>query len=232
MSVIGDLKKTAVIHKLLLQDPGYARTQGWNRQFLENLPEADFRCSDPQVIMGPDGFPYFQLLLPEPNVGFDNFCILQMKDDFLLSDGLGVVINPKEPEPDWVLTYGDILNLHLNGVFYLDSDQFVKLKNTETIPTGTQLVSGQPAEAILPSITRQVLRRFFQNNGIHNPKVVLLYRNNPPITGIEIFFNITPAQFPSEEVFYNFLNAIKWFLPRHYAVASADEKSIEGFQPL
>src|SRR6218665_3217739 len=104
---LGDLAKTEAIFKLV-QTPPAERNDRWNDLFLENLAGASFRCGDPQVITGPDGYPYFQLFLPEPGVEFQCYVIEQIAGAFLLEHGLGVVINPSGTGADWVLTYGDI----------------------------------------------------------------------------------------------------------------------------
>ena len=56
----GDLNKTNIIYQLV-QTPHQERDGNWQHTFLENVLHASFRCGDPQVITGPDGFPYFQL---------------------------------------------------------------------------------------------------------------------------------------------------------------------------
>ena len=103
---LGDLNKTAEIYNLI-KIPHSERDENWNTSFLSHLSSASFRCGDPQVITGPDGLPYFQLFLPEPNTSFQCYVIEKMKDDFLLEHGYGVVINPTGNQPDWILSYGD-----------------------------------------------------------------------------------------------------------------------------
>ena len=70
----GDLEKTNIIANLLTI-PKAERDQEWTEDFLANIPAASFKCGDPQLISGPDGFPYFQLFLPEPGVGFQCYVI-------------------------------------------------------------------------------------------------------------------------------------------------------------
>ena len=66
---LGDLNKTNEIFQLV-NVPQEQRDENWNKSFLFNLSKASFRCGEPQVITGPDGFPYVQLFLPEPNKSF------------------------------------------------------------------------------------------------------------------------------------------------------------------
>jgi hypothetical protein len=113
---LGDLNKTNRLYTLV-QVPQAKRDAAWEKSFLENVSGASFRSGNLQVQLGPDGLPYFQLFLPEPNKSFQCYVIDQMKDDFLLAAGYGVAINPTNTGADWVFSYGDILNLHLNKEF-------------------------------------------------------------------------------------------------------------------
>src|SRR5688572_25906396 len=106
------------------------RGDSWRHTFYENVKSASFACGDPQTFTGPDGFPYFILRTPEPNKPFESFCLRNMKDDFLLDKGFGVVINPRENSVDWVFSHGDIVNLHLNNDFFTKTDN-IELQNEE-----------------------------------------------------------------------------------------------------
>src|SRR4029078_5915006 len=112
-----DILKTQVILDLL-SIPADKRDERWNQKFLTDIRTASFACTDPQIVKGPDGFPYFGLTTPEPGKPFTSYCIKNMAEDFLMDNGYGVVINPNENSADWVFSYGDIVNLQLNDVFY------------------------------------------------------------------------------------------------------------------
>ncbi len=197
--------------------------------------QASFRCSEPQVITGPDGFPYFQLLMPRPNESFQCYVIERMKDDFLLESGYGVVINPEGGQPDWVLTYGDIMNLDLNGEFYTAGPTpFSTLKEDETIQGDEQVLVAQPSEIIFTKANRAVLREFLISIGLSSPKLFLMCRNSPSgDASQELVFNVTPEDFESEEAFRNVMQTIGWFLPRHYSFVGMNEESFKNsFMPL
>jgi hypothetical protein len=153
----GDLEKTQII-ATLLEIPREERTESWVNQFLAALPLAAFRCGTPQLIAGPDGFPYFQLFVPAPGEEFQSYVIQEMISGFLVERGYGVVLNPGIGQPDWVLTYGDILNYHLNGSFFTLDSLFSNSSNTEEeVAKGEEVMVGQPSDAILPSQTRKFL---------------------------------------------------------------------------
>jgi hypothetical protein len=232
---LGDLAKTNELYHLMTV-PKPNRDEAWDAAFLANLSAASFRCGTPQIIQGPDGFPYFQLFLPEPGVSFQCFVIDRMKDDFLLERGLGVVINPTPAGPDWVFSYGDIVNFALNNEFYTTEETpFSKAVNDEVIEGEEQVLVGQPNETLLPQATRDVLREYLQSNGVATPKIVLLMRRLGNGDGIsqDLAFNITPHDFGNEAEYRSVMQQLGWFLPRHYSFVGMHEEASPGsFEPL
>ncbi len=226
----GDLSKTNILYHLL-SIPKNNRDNKWNEQFLINISEASLRCSDPQVIIGPDGFPYFQLFLPIPNQEFQCFVIKYMANDFLIKKGLGVVINPNNGNPDWVFSYGDILNYYLKGEFYSKINPDIPTK-TETLEKEQKVLVGQPSETILPKSTRYHIKQLLIKLGINNPKIFLMHRLDKGFQ--ELVFNISPDKFKSYEEFENTMKLITWYLPRHYSICAMneDEKTINNFMDL
>jgi len=232
---LGDLEKTNVLFQLA-QTPTTERNEIWQRIFLQNIGQASFRCGEPQIITGPDGFPYFQLFLPEPNKNFQCFVIQKMKDDFLLASGFGVVINPTPNSADWVLSYGDILNFHLNNTFYTTEEtSFSKEHNDETIAENEKVMIGQPSEIILPKQTRQLIAEFLEMNGVKSPKVLLMMRHRQDGKGVsqDIVFNLTPENFENENKYRTVMQTISWYLPGHYSIVGIEEKTFgNGFMTL
>lgn len=232
---LGDLDKTNILFGLL-KIPKPERDQKWQQRFLENISHASFRCGDPQVIVGPDGFPYFQLFLPEPHKAFQCFVIDRMKDDFLLKSGYGVVINPTENSADWVLSSGDIVNYHINGTFYTETETpFSKETESETISQDEEVMVGQPTDELLPRETRNTIAAFLKGNGIDNPKIMLMMRKRKDGNGVsqDLVFNLTIADFPDQDTCNSVMKAIRWYLPSHYSYVGMNEKNLEsGFMPL
>lgn len=217
----------------LLAIPATDRDQNWLNQFLSDLSEASFSCGNPQVIAGKDGFPYFQLLLPKKGAEFQSFVISKMMDDFLLERGFGVVINAGAESPEWVLTYGDILNLHLNGSFFSAESAFNSDTAKAIVADQEEVMVGQPSEALLPAKTRRLLRDFFELNGILEPKILLLMRKDGEGMSQELAFNITPSQFETEEHYRNMMQTVTWYLPRHYSIIGLSDEIFENeFLPL
>lgn len=218
-----DITKTQVMVDLF-QVPQEKRDDIWQQTFYDSVQTASYACGNPQVFEGPDGFPYFILRTPEPNKPFESFCIKNMKDDFLLEKGFGVVINPKENSVDWVFSYGDIVNLHLNKEFFTKTDT-VEIKNEETIKKNEQVLITQPSELFLPTQARQALKAFLQSIGIKRPKIMMVCRTIDGQVIQELAFNIFREDFQSIDHLNYRLKQISWFLPRHYVILSFPKNS-------
>ncbi|MBD8349492.1 hypothetical protein [Dysgonomonas sp. HGC4] len=228
----GDLEKTTILNELFKVE-GELRDENWRAQFFENVADASFACSDPQIISGPDGFPYFVLNTPEPNKQFQCYVIKNMIPDFLLEQGFGVVINPEKGNPDWVFSYGDIVNYHLRNEFYTKSDNWDMQKSDEVIAEEEKVLVGQPSEYIIPVQTRAILRMFFESLQISDAKIALLNRPKGEEFSQQLVFNLTPDKFKDREHFNTIMAYVAWFLPKHYSYASMDESTLgSNFLPI
>lgn len=218
-----DISKTQVMVDLF-QIPQEQRDDNWRQTFYDNVQTASFACGNPQIFKGPDGFPYFVLQTPEPNKPFESFCIRNMKDDFLLDKGFGIAINPKNNSVDWVFSYGDIVNLHLNKELFTKTDT-IEIQNEETLKEDEKVLLAQPSESFLPKQTRQALKSFLQSIGIKRPKIMMVCRTIDGQVIQELAFNIFREDFQSIDQLNLRLKQISWFLPRHYVVLSLPKKS-------
>lgn len=218
-----DITKTQLMVDLF-KIPQEQRDENWRQTFYDNVQTASFACGNPQVFNGPDGFPYFVLQTPEPNKPFESFCIRNMKDNFLLDKGFGVAINPKDNSVDWVFSYGDIVNLHLNKELFTKTDT-VEIQNEEKIKKNEKVLLAQPSESFLPRQTRQALKSFLQSIGIKRPKIMMVCRTIDGQVIQELAFNIFREDFESIDHLNYRLKQISWFLPKHYVVLSLPKDS-------
>lgn len=218
-----DILKTQIMVDLF-SVPREQRDDKWKQSFLESVQTASFACGNPQVTIGPDGFPYFSLLTPEPHKPFESFCIRNIKDDFLLEKGIGITINPKDNSVEWVFSYGDIVNLHLNKEFYTVKDD-IEIKNVETIEKDEKILIAQPSENYLPKETRSVIKKHLQANGIKQPKIMMICREIEGTVIQELAFNIFREDFSSTDQLNNIMQQLSWFLPRHYIILSVPKNS-------
>jgi len=227
---LGDLSKTNRLYTLV-QVPRAKRDADWENAFLENVSAASFRSGNPQVQLGPDGLPYFQLFLPEPNKSFQCYLIDQMKDDFLLAAGYGVAINPTKTGADWVFSYGDILNLFLNKEFYTDTEtSFMKAENGVKIDENEKIMVAQPAKSLLPKQSQQLIKAFLKESGIQTPKISLLMRHQKNGKGMvqDLVFNIDEQSFDNEQHYQRVVQKIAWYVPKHYTFITTTDKRFTG----
>jgi hypothetical protein len=198
----GDLTKTAILQKLF-QTHKQLRDQRWIQEFLANVPDAAFRCTDPQVAKGPDGFPYFILFLPEAYRTFEAYTIRHMKDDFLLNAGYGIMINPGGSDTDWV---------------YSAIDDSLKLEKAKTIDPSGQMSISPLSESYLPKLARSVIKDFLKAMKVEHPKVMLVTQTIDGQPVQELAFNIYPQDFATTRHYDFTLKNLAWYLPRHYTI--------------
>jgi hypothetical protein len=223
-----DINKTQRV-KELLQMPAYKRDENWRRAFYEYVQTASFECGDPQIMTGPDGFPFFVLKTPAADQSFEPVCIQSLANE-ILDKGYGIVINPTDDTADWVFSYGDMVNLHLNNEFVSDTDN-VDVKNiemtkkVEVLKKGEDVMLAQPSVKYLPQQARQALKKFLQSKGFKKPMVMMMCRKSSGKMIQELAFNVLPEDFSSPEERDYCMQQIGWFLPRHYLIVSFQDHS-------
>lgn len=231
---LGDLEKTIIINNLM-EVPFGERDEEWRDTFLTNIAASTLKLAETEVVIGPDGFPYFQLESAPKDQNFQAFVIKNRLKDFVIPKGFGIAINTQYENPDWVFTYGDLVNYFLNDEFYTDNSIFSRKNEQTVIGKDEEILVGQPSEVILPQVARAQLREFLDYYGVKNPKVMLIARNYKDEKKVsqDLVFNIVANQFRTEKEFTDIMEAIGWFLPRHYSYIGLDEFAVEnGFLPL
>lgn len=234
-----DIIKTGVV-ATLFKTPKNQRDDNWYQAFYENVATASFACATPQVLTGPDGFPYFILNTPEENKPFESFCINNMKDDFLLDRGWGVVFNPAaDKSADWVFTHGDIVSLHLNNEFVIPTDPAAieDIEFTKTVGVlkkEQKVMIAQPSADYLPFGTRHALKLFLQSKGIKKPKLMMLSSFTEDKVIRKLAFNIHPENYPVTSNLDYLMQQVGWFLPSQYIIIPLPKKSplASGFNEM
>jgi hypothetical protein len=212
----------------LLEVPPVDRGDAWKRQFLDHVKGAAFYCGDPRIIAGSDQRPYFVLRTPRPGQDYPSHVLHHMKDDFLLEQGLGVVINPEGQDADWAFTFGDIVNYHLQGSFYPPQSHL------SPILEGPGRDAGSDPEAGLPGPVAAALRTYLRGQGVAEPRVLISSRGRTGPGSLELVFNFAPGEFRDLDAFRTVMSTLSWFLPRNYSysVAGNEARTAAAFQPL
>lgn len=190
-----DLEATRELERLFAV-PRESRDEAWVEAFYAAIPDASMTVGEHQVVKGPDGFPYFRLLLPEPETAFDAFCVTHVLD-LCLEKGYGVVVMTGEPRPQWAFPYGNLWSYREHGAFALPPPEGDGL-------TGSALVAS-PSEAVLPAYARAVLRRELESQGASRPGVLLAD------TGAQRALAFAPMPDPQR---------VLWYLPPHMGLTN------------
>ncbi|MCO6462202.1 MAG: hypothetical protein J5I59_12430 [Saprospiraceae bacterium] len=212
----------------MFTQPKTGRTIEWQEELFGILPLACFKSKDSGIIHGPDGFPYFELYLPEDGYAGDVYCIEGILD-YVLHNGYGISIHQTEGSAEWVLTYGDILNYKLNGRFY-------SLPETDPAPDyivsneHQQMMIAQPSETFLPTYMRPILKSFLQYIGIAEPKMLGILLSTDKSQQPQLAFNIFPEDYNSKEELDYKMYQLSWFFPKHYVIVgfSKNDKIAEA----
>jgi hypothetical protein len=158
----------------LAATPVQQRDQAWCDQVLRAAPNASLAAFSPQIQIGPDTFPYFELAIPDPGP-FTPYSIVHVLDD-VLAAGAGVVIhtNPRrDQQPLWVFSFGDILSYSMFQDF--KGDPKVYLDKTPPNSSEGQVLRASPSESYFPASARAAIGRFMRGPFRHpSPRIGLV----------------------------------------------------------
>lgn len=205
------------------------RQAAWYRRLITCLPQAHFKSGEPEILFNPAGLTYYNLELtdpiPEDISPLKSYTIPELIDSFLISEGVGIAIEARNPKRAIDLSYGDVLGFHLHRTFAEPEDHPFKTdkSHASVIREDTViLISDVPAQ-ILPTASIKLLEAIMQHFGINNPKVKLVYL--PETEQHELVFSIIKDQFAPSKI-QAMLQKLGWFLPRYYSYLVCDLNSV------
>lgn len=231
-----DIQKTSELARLCTIEKS-KRDAKWQRDFYQTVPTASMSNPEERAMVGPDGFPYLILNIPEPDEPFEAFSVVSVLPH-LLESGLGIVINANKEEPDWVFPYGTLWS-------FLEFDSFEAFAGEneavpdnplkrETLAAARQVFTGQPAESLLPQYARKVIKSFMTDRlKISCPQVFLLVDPQSDYDQ-SLVFSVFPENYRSEAEFSAVLSLLRWYIPPHFGLTavSKDSNLARAFQPL
>lgn len=213
----------------ILNTPDSQRDEKWEDVFLQALSQTQLSLLAPDPKTGPDSWPYLMTTTeakgatpPEP---------AQKILHWLSTRGIGLVINPEKDYPDFILPYGMIWNFRETG-------RFIVRNGKSSAPNSAQEVQlnraglkqhGPPTEAYLPLYVRKILTDFFRDQGVLQPKCLMLSED-----GVHFDFAISVESLgnPPQKEWQNIGEAVSWFLPSHYSIVLISEKGLPEFVSL
>lgn len=209
------------------QDRNYA----WDEKFFKLFSETDvvLLSQDPQ--QGPDGWPYLicQTVVDQTKNNFDLDRIesSQKVMKWLSVKGIGLVVNPqREPYPDYVFSYGMIWSFIETG-FFMRPDLAQASGQIEY--DQKNIFTGEPTLQYLPNYVRKVLKDFFNDQTVFNPKILMI---SPDQVNYDLAFSLESLGNPPENEHAGIAEAISWFLPPHYSVVLVSEAGLPAFYNL
>lgn len=208
-----------------------ARDAAWELRFYRTVAAAALVPAEPAQFTRPDGMPYAAFRLDDSGTTPAQLS-LTVAAETLTEGGLGAVLNPRaDGTAEWVFTCGDMLSLRMFGRIIPDP---VADNAAAELATEREVLAGSPSEALLPTVTRAVIRHFMQERlGIAEPAVFLISdaAMQPPES---LVFNVSGQKLAEGWVEHAALRYLHWFLPRHYRAISvpADSSLAQHFQPL
>lgn len=206
----------------LMQVSADARDIKWEDQFLQEFSSANVSLLTPDPQTGPDGWPY--LLVQTSTTGEP----AQKIFEWLGTRGIGLAINPQKEYPDFVLSYGMIWNFRETGRF-IQRGLEEKAQSASKLSLENIAHAGTPTPQYLPAYVRQILREFFRDQGILNPRILVISEDRQ---NYELAFSLESLGNPPEKEWAGIGEALSWFLPAHYSLILASEKGLPEFSAL
>ena len=215
-----------------LATPDEARDQDWNEKFFKLFSESHLKIIAAEPQQGPDSWPYLMTEIVNPPA--DTTSISESNDSaqkiifWLSTRGIGLVVNPnRTPYPDFVFSYGMIWSFRETGYF----NKYVKNNENKQllIENPNAAFYGEPTQEYLPQHVRKVLKDFFLDQSVFEPKVLMISNDGQ---SYDLCFSLESLGHPKSEEHQGILEALSWFLPPHYTIALISEKNLPAFSKL
>ncbi len=205
----------------LLETPLDERDANWNNEFFKEIRNIGFEFLSDSPIEGPDGMPY----LAVKTISKDGEPAEQVFN-WLGEKGVGLAVNPQKENPDFVFSYGMIWNYLQTGEFITEMEEDQNTNEFEMEP-GQEMMAGTPSDSYLPQHVRSLFKEFLQQQGVLNPRVVMLSQDGK---NYDLCFSLESLGNPPEEEWQGILEGFSWFFPLHYSFSIISETMIEGIE--
>jgi len=208
----------------LLSTPPALRDLNWQNKVFELFKDAQLTLEDDTPRTGPDGMPYILA-----SVKTDSKEPIRKLCQWLYEKGIGLVINPQKDEADFVFSYGMIWSFLATSNFIPNTESTERGKTIE-IKEGQKYYFGDLTDQIIPNIPRELLKEFFGQSKITDPKVKLMSVDQK---SFDICFSRESLDGLTEDEEKSLMEKLSWFLPRHYSMAIVTTKNMPAeFMPL
>ncbi len=200
--------------------PEAERGAKWRHRFYDLVETARLRRCDPQIFLGPDGFPYFALELP--GEGDEGDIAVGDLVDLATDRGFGIAIEPVGELAAWVFTCGDLVTRRAFGGWEFPRIGVAPGESAtfrEVLKATERMQVEAPDESMLPRYVRPLLYLYFTRTlGIEEPAVLTLVSPDQEPRE-QLVFRIARDDFDDQDEFETAIAGVTWFLPRHLVVS-------------
>ena len=211
------------------------RDAEWQSRFLAAVPNASLASFDPQIETGPDGFPYFQLAIPDPGP-FTTFSLVHVLAD-VLKNGVGAVIHSsarRDQMPLWVFTHGDMLSYHMFQDFSGDPAIYKIAEPPPGKDADRKLLRAVPSEAYFPASSRAAMGRFMRGPFRHPDPRIGLVDGASLQPHRSLLVNLRASNYGGDrKKLDSAMRYLTWFVPKTYSImALPDDWSDTEMSPI
>lgn len=217
----------------LVNTPDEARDQKWEDKFLHAFAQTKVEVLSAEPHTGPDNWPYLMVSTEDsydPELKSPTLEPVQQILAWLAERGIGMVINAQKEYPDFILTYGMIWYFRATGRFILrgvtPKSQTPNSAQKVEITSASLKQFGPPTEEYLPINVRRVLKDFFRDQGILNPRWLMLSEDGK---NFDLGVSMESLGSPPQSEWQGIGEALSWFLPGHYSILIISEKGLPEF---
>lgn len=210
----------------LLSQPEAARDEEWEQAVLHALVDTNLTLEGDGAQAGADGWPYLFV-----RTAADATEPAQRILHWLSERGIGLVLNAHKQVPDYIFSYGMIWYWRETGSFFLNVAKSTVQRYSEPVHyrKHQNITVGPPTLKELPPYAQSVLRKFFSDQGIKDPKVTVIRMEE---NKFDLCFSLESLGKPEKKEHSGIAEAIAWFLPNHYSVVLASEQDLPPFYSL
>lgn len=215
--------------KTLLDTPEVDRNFAWDEKFFKLFVDQNIRLLSKDPQQGPDGWPYLisETLNNQTTHDLDDIESVQKVLFWLAQKGVGLVVNPRRnPYPDYVFSYGMVWSFRETG-FFMRPD--LSTQSGSVTYENNKIFSGPPTEQFLPIYVKRILKEFFRDQSVLDPKVLMISTDEK---NYDLCFSLESLGNPPEKEHAGIAEAIAWFLPPHYSIVLVSEQGLPPFVSL
>ena len=219
--------------KTLLAVPEPERNFSWDEKFFKLLSQSDVELMTEEPQQGPDSWPYILVQTIDGKKSSNTDYAQEPAQKifhWLSTRGVGLVVNPtRNPYPDYVFSYGMIWNFRETGYFLRPDLVPANAQQAQADYESHKMTTGIPTEQYLPLYVRKVLKDFFRDQMVLNPKVLMISTDDK---NFDLCFSLESIGNPPDSEHAGIAEAIAWFLPTHYSIVLISEKNLPDFVSL